>query len=244
MNTESHVAGQGTILVIDDDNSFRRALCVTLSGLGFTTVDVPRADEALSLIHVTHFDAVLLDVDMPGIGGLEACRSIRLSIGRLPILMLSAMDSEDDKVVALNAGADDYITKPCGVRELTARLRAAVRRGNLPVTTGTAPIRVGQLELDTAKYQVRKCGRLIHLTPKEFDVLLYMMIHAGDAISPIKLLRAVWGSEYGTDSVYIRMFVSQLRRKIEDDPLNPKYLLTVPRVGYRFNDLLTENLEL
>jgi len=241
LNTESHVAGQGTILVVDDDNSFRRALCVTLSGLGFTTVDVPRADEALSLIQVTQFDAVLLDVDMPGVGGLEACRSIRHAVGRLPILMLSAMDSEDDKVVALNAGADDYITKPCGIRELTARLRAAVRRGNLPDTAEDAPIRVGQLELDKVKYRVRKAGRLIHLTPKEFEMLFYLMIHAGDAISPTKLLRAVWGSEYGKDFVYIRMFVSQLRRKIEDDPLNPKYLLTVPRVGYRFNDLSIEN---
>jgi two-component system KDP operon response regulator KdpE len=236
MNTESHVAGQGTILVVDDDDSFRRALCVTLSGLGFTTVDVPRADEALLMVQVTQFDAVLLDVDMPGMGGLEACRSIRHSVGRLPILMLSAMDTEDDKVVALNAGADDYITKPCGIRELTARLRAAVRRGNLPDTVQEAPIRVGKLELDKAKYRVRKNGRLIHLTPKEFEMLNYLMIHAGETISPTQLLRAVWGSEYGTDFVYIRMFVSQLRKKIEDDPLDPKYLLTVPRVGYRFDD--------
>jgi two-component system KDP operon response regulator KdpE len=149
---------------------------------------------------------------------------------------LSAMDTEDDKVVALNAGADDYITKPCGIRELTARLRAAVRRGNLPDISQDAPLRVGQLELDKAKYRVRKNGRLIHLTPKEFEMLNYLMVHAGETISPTQLLRAVWGSEYGTDFVYIRMFVSQLRKKIEEDPLNPKYLLTVPRVGYRFDD--------
>jgi two-component system KDP operon response regulator KdpE len=241
MNADSQVAGQGTILVVDDDDSFRRALCVTLSGLGFTTVDVPRADEALLMVQVTRFDAVLLDVDMPGIGGLEACRTIRHAVGRLPILMLSAMDAEDDKVVALNAGADDYITKPCGIRELTARLRAAVRRGSIPDIGPEAPIRVGKLELDKAKYRVRKNGRLIHLTPKEFEMLNYLMIHAGETISPTQLLRAVWGSEYGTDFVYIRMFVSQLRKKIEDDPLDPKYLLTVPRVGYRFDDRPSED---
>jgi two-component system KDP operon response regulator KdpE len=244
LNTESQVAGQGTILVVDDDNSFRRALYVTLSGMGFTIVDVPRADEALSLVQLTQFDAVLLDVDMPGVGGLECCRSIRNAIGRLPILMLSAMDSEDDKVLALDAGADDYITKPCGLRELTARLRAAVRRGNTPDAGPDAPIRLGELELDKAKYRVRKGGRLIHLTPKEFEMLRYLMIHAGESISPTKLLRAVWGSEYGNEFVYIRMFVSQLRKKIEDDPLNPKYLLTVPRVGYRFNELPVENQDL
>jgi two-component system KDP operon response regulator KdpE len=241
LNTESHVAGQGTILVVDDDNSFRRALYVTLSGMGFTIVDVPRADEALSLVQLTQFDAVLLDVDMPGVGGLECCRTIRNSIGRLPILMLSAMDSEDDKVLALDAGADDYIIKPCGLRELTARLRAAVRRGNTPDAGTAAPIRLGELELDKAKYRVRKSGRLIHLTPKEFEMLHYLMIHTGESISPAKLLRAVWGSEYGNEFVYIRMFISQLRKKIEDDPLNPRYLLTVPRVGYRFNELPMEN---
>jgi two-component system KDP operon response regulator KdpE len=143
--------------------------------------------------------------------------------------------------VALNAGADDYITKPCGIRELTARLRAAVRRGNLADTTHDALIRVGKLELDKVRYRVRKNGCLIHLTPKEFEMLNYLMIHAGETISATTLLRAVWGSEYGSDSVYIRMFVSQLRKKIEDDPLDPKYLLTVPRVGYRFDDQPTED---
>jgi two-component system KDP operon response regulator KdpE len=241
LNTESHVAGQGTILVVDDDNSFRRALRVTLSGMGFTIVDVPRADEALSLVQLTQFDAVLLDVDMPGVGGVEACRSIRSAIGRLPILMLSAMNSEDDKVLALNAGADDYITKPFGLKELTARLRAAVRRGNTSEAHQDAPIRHGELELDTVKYRVRKSGHLVHLTPKEFELLRFFMSHAGEPITPTKLLRSVWGTEYGNEFVYIRMFVSQLRKKIEDDPLNPKYLLTVPRVGYRFNEQETKN---
>ncbi|MGA3049023.1 MAG: response regulator transcription factor [Terracidiphilus sp.] len=241
MNTESHVAGQGTILVVDDDNSFRRALRVTLSGMGFTIIDVPRADEALSLIELTRFDAILLDMDIPGMGGVEACRNIRSTAARLPILMLSALDGEEDKVLALNAGADDYITKPFGLKELTARLRAAVRRGNTPEVHQDAPIRLGDLELDPAKHRVRKSGRLIHLTPKEFELLRFFMTHAGELISPTKLLRSVWGTEYGNESVYIRMFVSQLRRKIEDDPLNPTYLVTVPRFGYRFNEQPIQN---
>src|SRR5450755_1391432 len=130
MNTEQSDAGQGTILIVDDDSSTRRALRMTLSGMGFAVVEAARGEEALSLVRVTRFDAVLLDVDMPGMGGLEACRTIRHAVARLPILMLTVMDSEDDKVLALDAGADDYITKPFQLRELTARLRSAVRRRN------------------------------------------------------------------------------------------------------------------
>ena len=128
MNSEPANSGQGTILVVDDDASTRRALRVTLSGMGFTVVEAARGEEALSLARVSWFDAVLMDVDMPGMGGVEACRSIRHAVARLPILMLTVMDSEDDKVLALDAGADDYITKPFQIRELTARLRSAVRR--------------------------------------------------------------------------------------------------------------------
>ena len=134
MNTESSNAGRGTILVVDDDNSLRRALSVTLSGLGFSVMEAARGEEALALTRIAWIDAVLLDVDIPGMGGVEACRSMRRTNARLPILMLTAMDSEDDKVVALDAGADDYITKPFRLRELTARLRSAVRRRNAPDT--------------------------------------------------------------------------------------------------------------
>ena len=173
MNTELDNRGQGTILVVDDDNSTRRALRATLSGMGFTVVEASRGEEALTLARVTWFDAVLLDVDMPGMGGVEACRSIRRAVARLPILMLTVMDSEDDKVLALEAGADDYITKPFQLRELTARLRSAVRRRNAQDTNQDAPIRHGYLELDRVKYRVQKRGRSIHLTPKEFEMLHY-----------------------------------------------------------------------
>jgi len=241
MNTEQSDAGQGTILVVDDDSSTRRALRVTLSGMGFTVVEAARGEEALSLARVTWFDAVLLDVDMPGMGGVEACRCIRHAVARLPILMLTVMDSEDDKVLALDAGADDYITKPFQVRELAARLRSAVRRRNALDANRDARLRYGQIELDPVKYRVQKSGRAIHLTPKEFDVLHYLMMHAGEPIPHARLLKSVWGPEYGNELEYLRTFVRQLRKKIEDDPQNPQYLLTDAYVGYRFNELPQES---
>jgi two-component system KDP operon response regulator KdpE len=229
-------AGQGTILVVDDDSSTRRALRVTLSGLGYTVIEAARGEEALSLARVTWFDAVLLDVDMPGMGGVEACKSIRHVITRLPILMLSVLDSEDDMVMALDAGADDYITKPFQLRTLTARLRSAVRRRNAAQNDRDMPIRHGHIELDPIKYHVKKHGRLIHLTPKEFEMLHYLMNHAGEPIPHERLLRSVWGPGYGSEFEYLRTYIRQLRKKIEDDPMNPYYLLTEANVGYRFND--------
>ena len=236
MNTDSANTAQGTILVVDDDGSTRRALRVTLSGMGFSVVEAARGEEALSLVRVSWFDAVLLDIDMPGMGGIETCRCIRRAIARLPILMLTVLDSEDDKVLALDAGADDYITKPFQLRELTARLRSAVRRRNAQDTNRDALIRQGALELDPVKYRVMKRGRAIHLTPKEFEVLHYLMMHAGEPIPHARLLKSVWGPEYGSELEYLRTFVRLLRKKIEDDPQNPQYLLTDAYVGYRFNE--------
>jgi len=236
LNPEPLNARQGTILVVDYESSVRRVLSVTLSGMGFTVVAASRGEEAVALLQVTRFDAVLLDVDIPGMGGVETCRNIRRSNASLPILMLTAMDSEDDRVVGLDAGADDYITKPFRIRELTARLRSAVRRRNVQDHARVAPIRYGQLELDLTKYRVLKRGRPIHLSPKEFEVLHFLMNHAGESISHADLLKAVWGPEYGGEVVYLRTYMAQLRKKIEDDTLNPKYLLTVPHVGYRFNE--------
>jgi two-component system KDP operon response regulator KdpE len=237
---EQSNTSQGTILVVDDDSATRLALRVTLTGMGFKVVEAARGEEALSLARVTWFDAVLMDVNMPGMGGVEACRSIRRAVARLPILMLTVMDSDDDKVLALDAGADDYITKPFQVRELTARLRSAVRRRNAQDTYRDAPIRHGQLELDPVKYRVMKSGRSIHLTPKEFEMLHYLMMHAGEPIPHARLLKSVWGPEYGNQIEYLRTFVRQLRKKIEDDPRNPQYLLTDAFVGYRFNELPSE----
>jgi two-component system KDP operon response regulator KdpE len=209
---------------------------MTLSGMGFTVVEAARGEEALSLVRVTWFDAVLLDVDMPGMGGLEACRTIRHAVARLPILMLTVMDSEDDKVLALDAGADDYITKPFQLRELTARLRSAVRRRNALDVNQDHPIRIGQIDLDPVKYRVQKGGHPIHLTPKEFEMLHYLMLHAGEPIPHARLLKSVWGPEYGNELEYLRTFIRQLRKKIEDDPRHPQYLQTDAYIGYRFNE--------
>jgi two-component system KDP operon response regulator KdpE len=236
VKAEALNAEHGTNLVVDDDSATRRALHMTLSGMGFTVVGAARGEEALSLVRVTRLDAVLLDVDMPGMGGMEACRAIRHAVARLPILMLTVMDSEDDKVLALDAGADDYITKPFQLRELTARLRSAVRRRNAQDSDRDRPIRLGQIELDPVKYRVQKSGRSIHLTPKEFEMLHYLMMHAGEPIPHARLLKSVWGAEYGDELEYLRTFVRQLRKKIEDDPRHPQYLLTDAYIGYRFAD--------
>jgi two-component system, OmpR family, KDP operon response regulator KdpE len=229
-------AGEGAILVVDDDSSMRRALRVTLSGLGYRVAEAARGEEALSLIRVTWFDAVLLDVDMPGMGGVETCKSIRHVITRLPILMLSVLDGEDDIVMALDAGADDYITKPFQLRMLTARLRSAVRRRNAAENDRDKPIRHGHIELDPVKYHVKKRGQLIHLTPKEFEMLHYLMNNAGEPVPHERLLRSVWGPGYGGEFEYLRTYMRQLRMKLEDDPIKPQYLLTEAHVGYRFND--------
>lgn len=236
MNATPGEAGLGTILIVDDDNSIRKALHVTLSGMGFTVVDVSRGEEALTLVQLRRFDAVLLDVDIPGMGGLEACRCIRNMTAHLPILMLTAMDSEDDMVLGLDAGADDYITKPFRLRELTARLRSAVRRRNAPDSNKDGTLRHGKLELDPVRYRVLKAGHPIHLSPKEFEMLQFFMSHPGELITHGKLFRSLWGTERGEEFVYLRIFVSQLRKKIENDPLDPQYILTIPRVGYKFAD--------
>jgi two-component system KDP operon response regulator KdpE len=226
----------GVVLIVDDDEAMRRALRTTLSNLGFRVVEAARGEEAVALVRVTRFDAVLLDVDMPGMGGVEACRTIRRSAPNLPILMLTVMDSEDDKVLALDSGADDYITKPFQLRETIARLRSAVRRRNLRGPDHTAPIRFGELELDPNRYRVSRQGKKVHLTPKEFELLHYLMLHAGEPIPHKRLLNAVWGPQYGGELEYLRTFIRSLRKKIEDDPSNPKYLLTDAYFGYRFNE--------
>jgi two-component system KDP operon response regulator KdpE len=227
---------QGTILVVDDDSSTRQTLRMTLTEMGFTVVEAARGEEALSLVRVTWFDAVLLDVDMPGMGGVETCRRIRNAVARLPILMLTVMDSQDDKVLALDAGADDYITKPFQLRELAARLRSAVRRRVAEDANRDEVIRQGELELDPVKYRLLKRGRSIHLTPKEFEVLHYLMMHTGEPIPHARLLKSVWGPEYGNELEYLRTFIRQLRKKIEDNPARPHYLLTDAYVGYRFKE--------
>jgi two-component system KDP operon response regulator KdpE len=229
----------GLILVVDDEMSIRRALHATLFKLGFRTVEAARGEEALSLVRSNTFDAVLLDINMPGMTGIETCRSLRRLSPRIPILMLTVRDSEDDKVEALDAGADDYITKPFQLRELTARIRAAMRWAKAPFSQQEEPVlHVGDIELDLVRRTVKKANRLVHLTPKEFELTHQLMSCAGRPIPHSRLLNSVWGPEYGGELEYLRTFMHQLRKKLEDDPANPKYLLTDAHVGYRFVERL------
>jgi two-component system, OmpR family, KDP operon response regulator KdpE len=222
------------ILIVDDEASIRRGLRTTLNALGFTTSEAARGEEALSLVRTSRFDAVLLDLNMPGIGGVETCRRMRRIAPRLPILVVSVIDSEDGKVEALDAGADDYTTKPFSMRELTARLRAAIRRTQLPDHDQDAVISIGDIELHPTRRLVLKSGQPVHLTPKQFDLLRFLMCHSGKPVPHERLLKFVWGNEYQGELEYLRTFMSQIRKKIEDDPSNPKYLLTDAYVGYRF----------
>ena len=233
----SAAAARGMILIVDDDSSVRRALHTTLNTLGFTTTEASGGEEALALARTNPYDVVLLDINMPGMDGLETCRQLRRLFPRIAILMLTVRDSEEDKVQALEAGADDYVTKPFHIRELTARVRAAVRRTQTQEADDThTTIRIGDVELDPARREVHKAGNFIHLTPKEFDLLHYLMAHAGLPITHGRLLNAIWGPEYGDEVEYLRTFVRQLRKKVEDDPASPKYLLTDIQIGYRFCD--------
>jgi two-component system KDP operon response regulator KdpE len=227
---------QGAILIVDDDASVRQALQTTLKTLGFRTSVASGGEAALALVRTEPFDVVLLDINMPGMDGLETCRQLRLLFPRIAILMLTVRDSEEDKVEALEAGADDYVTKPFHIRELTARIRASIRRMHVLQDSKNTAIRIGKIELDPARREVHKGDNFIHLTPKEFDLLHYLMSHAGLPITHGRLLNAVWGSEYRDEVEYLRTFVRQLRKKIEDEPGAPKYLITDLQIGYRFRD--------
>jgi two-component system KDP operon response regulator KdpE len=224
------------ILLVDDESAIRRALRPTLMGLGFQVIEASRGEEALQLLRGSAFDVVLLDSNMPGIGGVETLRRIRAFAPRLPILMLTVRDAEEEKVEALELGADDYVTKPFSTRELIARIRTAVRRVQAPARAEDAPIEIGEIRLDPVKRIVTRRGQPVHLTRKEFDILHCLMSRAGRVVTYAKLLTAVWGADCREEVEYLRTFVRQLRKKIEDDPSTPVYLLTDVYVGYRFAD--------
>ena len=227
-------SSNGNILVTDDDPELRRVMRRTLNALGFEVAESPNGERALQEISSRPYDVVLMDINMPGIGGIEACRAIRRKAPRLQILMLTVRDTEEAKLAAFDAGADDYIIKPFSTPELVARLRSAVRRSTTSSVDAGLPIVIGDIELDPARRIVSKAGSVLRLTPKEFDLLYYLMSHAGVPITHTKLLQAVWGAEYGQELEYLRTFMHQLRRKLEDDPSSPEYLLTELHFGYRF----------
>jgi two-component system, OmpR family, KDP operon response regulator KdpE len=224
------------VLVVEDDDGIRQSLFETLGALGFAVGEASRGEEALSRLTMADYDAVLLDINMPGMGGMEACQKISQAYPGLPIIMLTVREEEDDKVRALDLGADDYVTKPFQIRELTARLRSAIRRAKTATKPSTPIVTIGDIRLDAARHRVEKHGEEVHLTPKEFDVLHHLMVNAGRPVPHQRLLSLIWGPEYGGEREYLRVLVNQLRKKIEDDPAHPAFILTDSYIGYRFRD--------
>jgi two-component system KDP operon response regulator KdpE len=226
------MAKKTKILVADDEPNVRMFIRANLLARGYEVHLAKDGVETLEVAELILPDVIVLDVNMPRMDGVEACRRLR-EWADMPIIILSVRGDEKDKVKALDEGADDYITKPFGIEELLARIRAAVRRSKGP--TIVAPLfTAGDLEVDLPGRLVRRRGKLVKLTQSEYELLAYMVSNPGKILTHTELLHKVWGPEYGAEREYIRVFVGQLRRKIEDDPSNPRFIVTVPRMGYRF----------
>ena len=219
------------ILVVDDEPQIRRVMRATLTAQGYVITEAKSGEEALESVRKTRPELILLDVNMPGIGGIEACREIR-RFYEGPIIMLTVRNTERDKVAALDAGADDYVVKPFGMEELLARIRAALRR-YMPADT-LQPFVSKDLNVDFEARQVTVRGQTVHLTPKEYEVLKFLIANQGKPLAHRRLLQAVWGPDYGDETENLRVVINQLRKKIESNPARPKYILTEPWVGYRF----------
>jgi two-component system, OmpR family, KDP operon response regulator KdpE len=223
----------GRILVVDDDPQIRRVLRTTLIAEEYEIDDARNGEDALERVRGERFDLILLDMNMPGISGIETCRLLRAGFDGA-IIMLTVRDSEQDKVQALDAGADDYVTKPFSFPELLARIRAALRR----VSAGAAApqlVSLGKVEVNFTTRRVTMGDKEVRLTPKEFDLLQYLVTHPNVPVSHARLLQAVWGPDYRDEVEYLRVFVNQLRKKIEENPSSPRFLLTEPWVGYRLS---------
>ena len=219
------------ILVVDDEPQIRRVLRTTLASHGYVITEAKTGEEAVESVRKERPDLVLLDVNMPGIGGIEAAREIR-QMSDAPIIMLTVRKAERDKVLALDSGADDYVVKPFSIEELLARIRASLRR-NTPGDP-VPPFACKDIAIDFESRDVNVRGHEVHLTPKEFDVLKLLVANQGKPLTHRRLLQAVWGPEYGEETENLRVVINQLRKKIESDPAHPKYILTEPWVGYRF----------
>ena len=220
------------ILVVDDEPQITRVLRTSLSAQGYDIRIANSGEMALEIMKDWQPSMIITDLSMPSIDGVQLCRTVRAS-SQVPILVLSVRDKEQQKVEALDAGADDYVTKPFGMNDLLARVRANLRR--VPPESEADPvIEVGDFRIDTAAHKVTVRHNEVRLTPKEFDLLKFLAEHANKPIAHRKLLQTVWGPDYGEEVEYLRVVVNQLRRKIEPEPSKPKYLLTEPWVGYRF----------
>ena len=226
---------EGRILVVDDDPQIRRTMKTTLTARGYEVSDSRSGEEALDKLRLETYDLVLLDMNMPGSGGIETCRLIRSS-SDIAIIMLTVRNSEKDKVEALDAGADDYVTKPFSTPELLARIRATFRRlPQAPDDAGLQQLSLQGVKIDLPSRQVTVQGRISRLTAKEFDLLSYFLMRPNKTISHRELLQAVWGPDYGDELEYLRVFINRLRKKIEPDPPKPRFLVTDAWAGYRFH---------
>jgi two-component system, OmpR family, KDP operon response regulator KdpE len=223
----------GRILVVDDEPQIRRIMRTTLTCAGYEIDDARTGQEALTKVREFRPDLVLLDINMPGMDGFEACRSIRADTN-IAIIMLTVRNSETDKLAAFDAGADDFVAKPFSIPELQARIRAALRR--LPVSQHSASkVCINDLIIDFTSRTVAVGTTTAHLTPKELDLLRYLTQHANKVVPHRELLQAIWGPDYGDEVDYLRAFIKNLRKKIELNPDRPEYITTEPWVGYRFN---------
>jgi two-component system KDP operon response regulator KdpE len=221
------------ILVVDDEAQITRVLRTSLSAQGYSIRSAGDGDEALRVMKEWTPDLVITDLGMPNMNGVELCRHIRAN-SQLPIIVLSVREQERTKIEALDAGADDYVTKPFSMNELLARVRAALRRSIAPTSVSLQAIEAGDFQIDLETRTVRVCGREVHLTPKEFDLLVYLARHAGKVITHRTLLAAVWGENSMEQPEYLRVFVGHLRKKLEPEGSQPRYILTEPWIGYRF----------
>jgi two-component system, OmpR family, KDP operon response regulator KdpE len=221
------------ILVVDDEPQLRRVMRGALTKQGYIVADARNAESALEMLRKDRYDLVLLDRNLPGMGGVEACRSIRQH-SDIGIIMLTVRKAEEDRIEALDAGADDYVTKPFSMPELLARIRANLRRVPLSPRHGPAVVSFDGISVDLNSHHISVNGRDIRLTPKQFEVLHYLVTNPNVAIPHAKILQTIWGPDYGDQVEYLHVVIDQLRKKIEPDPAKPRYILTEPWFGYRF----------
>jgi two-component system KDP operon response regulator KdpE len=219
------------ILVVDDEPQARRVLRIALVAQGFEVSTARSGEEAIESLREETPDAVLLDLKMPGMGGIETCREIRAS-SELPVIVVSARKSARERREAFEAGADQYVTKPCDIEEMVARIRAVTQRG---ASFRSRLLVLGEVQVDFETHEVKRKDGAQRLTAKEFDILNCLATHPNEVISHRRILQAVWGPDYGDEVEYLRVFINQLRKKIEPDPARPVYILTDPSAGYRLH---------
>lgn len=222
------------ILIIDDEPPIRKLLRVTMQAQDFDIVEAPTGEDGVYQATVAHPDLIVLDLGLPDISGMEVLRRIR-EWSQVPIIVLTAKEREEDKIAALDAGADDYVTKPFGMGELLARIRVALR--HVVKSMANEPIlQFGELVIDLAQRTVELSGNKVKLTPTEYDLLRLLAVNAGKVMTHRQLLQQVWGrGQYELDSHYLRVYIGHLRKKLEEDPTRPKFIVTEPGIGYRFH---------